>query len=803
FSAEYDRLGFGRVEIFTKPGTDRFRGQMFLNFNDESLNSRNPFAPRRAPHQQRTYGGNLSGPVIAKKASFFLDFERREINDNGVINAIVLDQNFNPVSFSDVIIVPQRRTTVSPRFDYQLNAYNTLVGRYSFTRSKLENTNVGNFSLRSRATTFATTEHNVQLTETAVLTPHVLNETRLQFYRYTEQQNGDNSQPTIVVRDAFTGGGSGVGSYLDQQTRWELQNYTSWVVGHHAFKAGGRLRAVNIDNFTQSNFNGTFTFTSIDQYRSTLLGLPGGRPAQFSLSGGNPEATISQVDFGPFIQDDWRVRPNLTLSAGLRYERQNNIHSNLNFAPRVAFAWSPGAGGSRQPKTVVRGGFGVFYDRFNENFTLAANRYNGINQQQFVIPDVSVNGQPVLNFFPNVPTIATLQAFALPQTVRRVAPDLQSPYTMQSAISIERLLPYKVTLSVTYINARTLHLLRSRNINAPLPGTYDPLHPELAVRPFPGQGNIYEFESTGRFNQNQLIVSVNNRFNQKLTLFGNYTLNRARSDSDGAGSFPMNTFDLSGEYGRAAQDIRHRFFLGGSIGAPWGLRLNPFIVAFSGRPFNITTGVDANGDLQFNERPAFATDLTRPSVVVTRFGAFDLVPLPGQQIIPRNFGSGPSYISVNLQVSKTWTFGTMGGNRAASAQPAGGSNQQGGQQVRQGGGQQQQGNSNFMLLGGGAAGGNRAGGQGGGQGGGPVRASGLLGNGGGNSAEKRYSLTFSIRASNLFNRTNPGQIIGNLRSSLFGLANSLNGAFGGFGQGGGLSSSAGNRRIEASIRFTF
>src|SRR5947209_6398282 len=241
FSAEYDRLGFGRVEIFTKPGTDRLRGTATLNFNNQSLNSRNPFANVRAPHRQLTYSGNLSGPVVAKKASFFLDFERRDINDNGVVNAIILDQNLNPVPFNDVVIVPQRRTTFSPRIDYQLNASNTLVGRYSFTRSTLENGGIGGFSLPSRAVNTKNTEHSVQLTETAVLTPHLLNETRFQFTRSTNRTTGDNSQPTLIVRDAFIGGGSSAGLASSTQSNWELQNTTSWVWGRHSIKAGGRL----------------------------------------------------------------------------------------------------------------------------------------------------------------------------------------------------------------------------------------------------------------------------------------------------------------------------------------------------------------------------------------------------------------------------------------------------------------------------------------------------------------------------------------------------------------------------------
>jgi hypothetical protein len=129
FSAEYDRLGYGRVEIFTKPGTDRYRGQAFFNFNDESLNARSPFAATRAPYQLRRYGGNISGPLSAKRASFFLDFERRETDDNEVVRALVLDAGLNPVNLNQTILTPDRRTTFSPRLDYQINQTNTLVAR--------------------------------------------------------------------------------------------------------------------------------------------------------------------------------------------------------------------------------------------------------------------------------------------------------------------------------------------------------------------------------------------------------------------------------------------------------------------------------------------------------------------------------------------------------------------------------------------------------------------------------------------------------------------------------------------------
>src|SRR5205085_2267171 len=161
--------------------------------------------------------------------------------------------------------------------------------------------------------------------------------------------------------------------------------------------------------------------------------------------------------------------------------------------------------------------------------------------------------------------------------------------------------------------------------------------PVSGVRPFGNVGNVFEFESSGRLNQNQLIVNVNNRFSPKITFAANYTFNKARSDTDGVRTFPANTYDLTSEYADSGFDVRHFFFLGGTFEAPHGIRFSPLIVAFSGSPFNITTGADLNGDQVFADRPAPATVLSKPGVVITKYGAFDLNPAPGQAIIPRNF----------------------------------------------------------------------------------------------------------------------------------------------------------------------
>ncbi len=788
FSAEYDRLGYGRVEILTRPGTDRYRGAAFFNFNDESLNSRNPFSPDRAPYQMRLYGGNLSGPLRGKSSSFFADFERREIQDNALVNAVVLDPAFNVVPFRQAVLVPQRRLAFSPRSDFQLTPEHSLVARYAFTRSTQERAGVGEFSLPSRAYDTESTDHALQLSETAVLSQRVINETRFQYVHRRRALRGDNSLPTISVLDAVVEGGSADGLSFQDEDRWELHNLSTWSAGRHTLKAGARLRGVRLLDSSTSNFGGTFIFagggaprldengeplldeqgravfepvTSIERYRRTRLFLSrglspdevsrrGGGASQFSLSAGEPAARASRLDLGAFFLDDWRLRPNLTLSFGLRYETQSNIGSDLNFAPRVAFAWLPDAGRTRRPKTVVRGGFGVFYERFGESLTLQAARFDGAGLQQFVSADPAV-----LDFFPAPPPAARLAGFAVPQDVWRVAEDLQSPYMLQFAVSLERQLPSNFTVTTTFIKARMLHVLRARNVNAPLPGTFSPDAPGGGLRPAAGAGNVFQFESSGRFDQRQLIVGVNNQLSRNLTLFANYALNKAESDTDGAYSFPVNQYDLAGERGRSALDVRHSLALGGSITTRWRLRLNPFVLVRSGAPFNITTGQDTNGDTIFNERPALAADPGKPGVVVTRFGNFDPSPEPGRPLIPRNFGRGPSFFTVNLRLGRTFGLVDKVPARKSTAQ----------------------------------GGGRSAGG----------RRGAFAGIPGVNANEKRFFLTFSVQVLNVLNHTNQGPTIGNLSSPLFGRSNVPAGSFG----SAVASGAAGNRRVEAQVRFSF
>jgi hypothetical protein len=596
------------------------------------------------------------------------------------------------------------------------------------------------------------------------------------------------------VLGAFTGGGNSMGKIPDTEDHYELQNYTSISLGKNFIRFGGRLRDVDESNSSAVNFNGTFTFPSLALYQSAeqalqncagQIGCEATGASQFLIVSGIPHASVNLIDLGLYGEDDWRARPNMTLSLGLRFETQNDIHDHADIAPRLGFAW--GLGHGKSPKTVLRAGFGIFYDRFMQTQVLQAERLNGINQQEFLF------SQP--NFFPNNPpclgTRAGCATSATPPNIDQIDPNLRAPYTMQAGVGLERQLSKNATVSVTYLNSHGVHQLFTRDINAPLPGTYvycspgdSSCTPSAGVRPYQKfgnidpVGNIYQYESAGLFNQNQLITNFNLRMGTKLMLFGVYTLGYARSNTGGVSSSPMNPYDVEEDYGRAAFDVRHRVFVGGTWTLPRGFSISPFVVANSGAPFNITLGQDVYGTGIFtNARPTFATlaafCASGSSIAATGCGAFDTSTssAPGETIIPPYYGNGPDQFTVNLRVGKTFGFGKK---------PEGPGSSRG--------------------QGGGAGGG--PGGRGGGGGYGPgLGGRGLGGGGGGGgffgpgSTNTRYSLTFSVNARNIFNNVNLGVPIGALTSPGFGHSNSLVGGF--------FSSSAANRRIDFQVMFNF
>jgi len=285
-----------------------------------------------------------------------------------------------------------------------------------------------------------------------------------------------------------------------------------------------------------------------------------------------------------------------------------------------------------------------------------------------------------------------------------VNPLLVAPTLFQSTVGIERQLPLNTTLAVTYANTHGVHMLRSQTIDS-------------------AAGVVYLMESAGLYNQNQLIVNVNSRANKYVSLTGSYTLNRARSNTDGINTFPSNPYSLAGEYGPASTDVHHRVSFGGTINTKWDVAFSPLVNIASGPPFDITVGHDIYGTTLFNGRPGIATNPGIPGVIQTPYGLLDPNPTPDERILSRNYGRGPRTMFVNLRIVKTVPFGV----------------------------------------------------------------------------KHPYTFTVGMATQNILNYTNPGPIVGNITSPLFGHANQPSGGAG----NGGFSEAANNRRLELQTRFTF
>jgi len=782
FSAQYDKLGYGRIEILTKPGQDKYHGQGFTIFNESALNSRNPFVSQEPSYHHELMDGSFGGP-LGNKASFFLDGGRRNIGTNSIVSAVILDSNLRQTDFSEAVPGPHSNSNFSTRLDYQLSSSNTLTTRYQFWQDSSDNNGIGQFSLASLGFNTRQNEHSVQISNSHVISERAVNDLHFEFVHDNNSQIPQSSDPTLQVIGAFTGGGSSQGRVLDTQDHYEAHDLTSISLGKHYVTFGARFRDLNVWDSSSGNFNGAFTFASLDAYQAAETSLLACKSvgqttcqvsgaSQFTITSGNPVASVNWLDLGLYAEDQWRVRSNMSLNLGLRYETQNSIHDYSDFAPRIGFAW--GLGHGKTTKTVLRAGSGLFYDRFGQAQVLQAERLNGANEEQFVVTNP--------DFYPLIPTLSQLQQLSSNQsapTVYRLASSLRAPYTVQSALGLERQISKNITASVTYLNSHGVHQFLTRNINAPLPGTYvwcsagdSSCTPSAGVRPFGDVGNIYQFESDGLFNQNQLISNFSVRLGTKVSVFGFYSLGFANGNTAGVGSFPSNQYDLALDYGRAAYDVRDRVVVGGSFSMPKGFRLSPFMMTSSGTPFNITVGQDLNGDSIFNDRPAFAlAGATGSNIVATKWGTFDTAPKTGETTIPINYGTGPGFFEMNLRLSKTFAFG----RRAESS-----SSQAGMQGPPPGGGR-----------GGPPPGGSGLGPRGlSGSGGGPGGPGGAVGSAATNA---RYSLTFSIGARNVFNNVNLGTPVGQLSSPLFGQSNSLAGFF----------ANGGNRHVDFQAMFSF
>jgi Carboxypeptidase regulatory-like domain len=756
YSVQYDSLGFGRVEVFTKPGTEKLHGNFTSSGTDNIFDSRNPYIcaaaegcvnPVEPPYSTLNLDGNLSG-AINKKTSFFVSGTYNDLQNNAIVNATLL------TPLSEAVPAPQRTQTYSGRLDRQVTANNTFTARYEYNQVSLNNGGIGLLVLPTEGLNTTTTTQTLQLTDTQLIGPKIVSEAHFQYIRTRLDQSSVSAAPAIVIEGAANGGGNPAQTLRDNQDRYEFQEALSIERGKHFFRIGGRYRLLRDANLSTANYNGQFTFPTLTDYQLTAMKcldtttppcmLDGNAfgPTQFNLTNGQPSAVVLTGDLGVYAEDEWKVRPDLTLSYGFRFESQSAVPDHVDPAPRAGFAWAVGQKAKKQALFVLRGGGGLFYDRFaSTNILTAIRQQSGTTQ-----PSYYIQNPP---FYTTDPTVFATQKFlsklsSTPPTLYNIDPHLRTEYSLVGGLTLDRNIGRIGSISANYIYIRGNHQYLSRNINAPLPGTYNPADPTSGVRPLGGTQNIYQFGSGGISKENLLSASIQLQPTKRISLFAfSFYTPSNKNDTSSATSLPSNQYDPSVDFGRVLAP-RFQLFTGPNLQLPFGITGGVFFALQSHAPFNITTGTDLNGDTIYNDRPAFATNPTANSVIYkTRFGTFDANPQPGEAIIPINYGDGPGYVFLSVNLSKEFKFGPR-----PAAPP--------------------------LLQGAPASKG-------------PVP-----------KPDRPYSLSFAIEADNILNHVNPGPPVGVLGSPYFGQSISLNMP----SSLGALSPSA-NRTITLRSTFSF
>lgn len=653
----------GTIQVLTHPGTDQLHGDFYILGNVSQLNARNPFTPDQPSYSAVQTESTLSGR-IRPKTSYIANYSQTEDRLNALVDAQAIAASGQ--AYARATPTPLSTIVFSPRLDLQPAPHSTVNLRYTLNRTQQTNGGVGELTLPTRGYDVSVFSHTVQLSNSQILGEHSTNDTRLQYVRQHTTQAPVSLAPAVLVEGVFAGGGSTLGQVSDHLDQLELQNNFALAKGHQYINLGGRLRTARDANRSSEGFNGEFIFSSLADYQKTES-RAGNFASEFIQTTGDPRAEVRTVDGALFLQDDWKARPNLTLSYGLRVESESFTSRRVDYAPRLGISTTLGRPSSGKPsRYTLHGGAGVFYRRFPLSSALTIVRENGIAERQYVVPAPS--------FYASLPAVRTLDSIFSPG-IYRLSSRYRSPYYIGSTVTLDRQLGRKGILSFSWLHNRGVHTQLIENVNAPLPGTYSTAAPALGRRPLGTDNNVFEFASDGVFRSNRISATLNLRPG-RFSLYGYYTARFDTSDAE-AGSFPSQPYHIGEDYGRANSDIRHLITVRGAVDLPRGFSVSGYVNGTSGTPFNIVIPRDVNGDTQFNDRPAFATDLSRPTVVTTRWGTFDMDPQPGQTIIPRNFGEGPGFVLVDLGVGKSFGLGHERKASPSSTQSGNGSGSSG------------------------------------------------------------------------------------------------------------------------------
>ena len=567
YAAENHSAGMVFVDIVTQPGLGPLRGSMDFLFRDEALNARNAYVTEKAPEQTQQYTFNMSGTLRKEKTSFSISATGASLYDSANVNAFGPDG----VLARSAVRRPSDRINFDGRLDHALSRSHTLRANLQTNGNEQRKLGVGGFELGERSFARTTDDWTMRLSESGPWSRNVFGESRLQLRQQQTSSRSDVEARAVRVLDTFTTGGA---QQAGGREAFDLEWATNvdWTKGRHAVRAGTLVEAGRYHSDSRVNHLGTFTFASMADYEAR-------RPSTFTQRLGDPLVHFTQWQAGLFVQDDWRVRSNLTLSGGLRQEFQSHLDDRWNLAPRASLTWSPFTHG----RTTIRGGGGIFFDWLESEVYEQVLRVDGVRQQDLVItnpgfPDPFAGG-------------ATQQV--LPASRYRLADGLVMPRRLMANVGLSQQLAGGFGVNVSYSRIRGENRFRGRNINAPID----------TVRPDPTAGNVTQVESTASLRGQTFVAGLNFQVPaRRIMLFANYAWLKQETDADGPFSLPASSYDLGNEWGPVMGVPRHSVsgMLSMPLMANMRLALNGGVR--SGTPYNITTGRDDNGDTVFNDR---------------------------------------------------------------------------------------------------------------------------------------------------------------------------------------------------------
>lgn len=638
--AEFGRASSGVVNIITQSGTRDWRGHLYGFLRNQRFDARNPLAPRKDELTQAQYGLSLGGPLRRDRTFLFANFEQTRRNDALVVtiapaNVAAINRRLDQTGYSgprlETGIVPSGYdvTNFFARLDHRLNSKNQFAARYNlYDLSAINSRTVGGLNAVSRGTALENNDQTIALNNVTTITPVSLNEARFQYTRSRlSAPVNDTVGPAVNLLGVASFGTATFSPLARDIDLIETADTMTHIHGSHVTRAGADWLYNRVDILFPGALQGVYTFTSMANFLSGAYG-------SFQQAFGVPSQFQANPNIGVFIQDEWRLRANLTINAGLRYDAQflpDPINTDRNnFAPRFGLAYAPG-----NHRTVIRASYGLYFDRIPLRATSNALQRDG---SKYIVVQLAP-GQAGAPVFPNVLPIQPVNLPTRPN-ITRIDPNIENGYSQQASLQIERQLPGNAALSAGYLHLRGLHLILSRNLNVPrFPASAGIVN---LGRPDPSFGNISRFESSGDSYYEGLIVSFNQRTTRWASFRVSYTLSKTIDD---AGNFffsaPQNNFDLRDDRGLSDNDQRHRLTVSGLFEAPHAPRESAFrraidalrlsyIFSYASRlPFNIQTNTDRNFDTNFNDRPAG---------------------------VGRNTGRGFDFASLDLRLSKTFRF---------------------------------------------------------------------------------------------------------------------------------------------------